>query len=46
MQAWQLENHPQATFPTKSGRLLPRSWRSFEKTLHSATTTCARCSMD
>src|SRR5215216_3623539 len=46
MRAWRLENHTQATFPTKSGPLLPRIWRSFEKTSHSATTTCAKCSMD
>jgi hypothetical protein len=42
--AWLLENHTQVTFPTKSGRLLPLIWRSFEKTLHSATTSCARSS--
>src|SRR5215212_2277778 len=46
MRAWQLENHTQATFPTKNGRLLPHTWRSCERTLHSATTICARCSMD
>src|SRR5215208_7498861 len=42
--AWLLENHTQVTFPAKSGRLLPLIWRSFEKTLHSATTSCARSS--
>ena len=42
--AWLLENHTQVTFPTKSGRLLPLIWRSFEKTLLSATTSCARSS--
>jgi hypothetical protein len=39
--AWRTENHTQATFPTKSGPSSPRTWRSFEKTLHSATTSCA-----
>jgi hypothetical protein len=42
--AWLLENHTQVTFPTKSGRSLPLIWRSFEKTLHSAPTNCARSS--
>jgi hypothetical protein len=46
MRVWRIENHTQATFPTKSGPLLPRSWHSFEETLHSATTICAKCSMD
>jgi hypothetical protein len=41
---WRLENHTQAMFPTKSGRSLPLIWPSFEKTLHSATTNCARSS--
>jgi hypothetical protein len=42
--AWLLENHTQVTFPTKSGRSSPLIWPSFEKTLHSATTNCARSS--
>src|SRR5215208_6700341 len=42
--AWLLENHTQVTFPAKSGRLLPLIWRSFERTLLSATTSCARSS--
>src|ERR687890_1732868 len=40
--AWRTENHTQATFPTKNGRLLPRTWRSCERTLHSATPRFAR----
>jgi SAM-dependent methyltransferase len=42
MRARLLENHTQATFPTNSGRLLPLIWPSCERTLHNATTICAR----
>lgn len=43
---WRTENHTQATFPTKSGRSSPRTWRSFERMRPSASTTLERSSMD
>src|SRR3712207_1445866 len=42
MRAWFSSCHAQATFPTKSGRLLPRSWRSRSRRRSTAQPRLAR----